>query len=430
MRLLSLYQAGTTALGPFVALYLARRMAHGKEDRDRFPERQGHASRGSPPGPLIWIHAASNGEAVSMLSLIDRLLVERPGLSVLVTTGTVTSARLLAHRLPADRAWHQYVPVDRPAYVRRFLDHWRPDLALWVESELWPNLVSETDRYGIPLLLLNGRMSLRSFQGWQRVPGLIGPLLASFELCLAQDEAQAERFRRLGAAAAASVGDLKTAAAPLPYDESELARIAAAAADRPLWLAASTHEGEEEAAADAHRALQRERPGLLTIIAPRHPARAEAIMAMLNQRGLNVARRGQDDPLDSTTDIYLADTLGELGLFYRLAGIAFIGGSLTPKGGHNPLEAALLDCAILHGPDMSNCAAMSYSLAAAGATVTVHNAEELAAEIRRLLNDPVERAARAAAAAGVAADNRAVLDAVLKRIAPWLDRLSAHAASA
>jgi 3-deoxy-D-manno-octulosonic-acid transferase len=430
MRLLSLYQAGTTALGPLVALYLARRMAHGKEDRDRFPERQGHPSRGRPPGPLIWIHAASNGEAVSMLSLIDRLLVERPGLSVLVTTGTVTSARLLAHRLPADRAWHQYVPVDRPAYVRRFLDHWRPDLALWVESELWPNLVSETDRYGIPLLLLNGRMSLRSFQGWQRVPGLIGPLLASFELCLAQDDAQAERFRRLGAAAAASVGDLKTAAAPLPYDEGELARIAAAAADRPLWLAASTHEGEEEAAADAHRALQRERPGLLTIIAPRHPARAEAIVAMLNQRGLNVARRGQDDALDGSTDVYLADTLGELGLFYRLAGIAFIGGSLTPKGGHNPLEAALLDCAILHGPDMSNCAAMSYSLAAAGATVTVRGAEDLAAEIRRLLNDPVERAARAAAAAGVAADNRAVLDAVLKRIAPWLDRLSAHAASA
>lgn len=429
-RLLSLYQAGTTALGPLVALYLARRMAHGKEDRDRFSERQGFASRARPPGPLIWIHAASNGEAVSMLSLIDRLLVERPALSVLVTTGTVTSARLLAHRLPADRAWHQYVPVDRPTYVRRFLDHWRPDLALWVESELWPNLVWEADRHGIPLLLLNGRMSLRSFQGWQRVPGLIGPLLACFELCLAQDEAQAERFQRLGAAAAATVGDLKTAAAPLPFDESELARIAARAADRPLWLAASTHPGEEEAAADAHRALMRERPGLLTIIAPRHPARAVEIATMLAQRGLNVARRSTGDSLDSTTDIYLADTLGELGLFYRLAGIAFIGGSLTPKGGHNPLEAALLDCAILHGPDMSNCVAMAQSLAAANATTIVRDAGELAIAVRRLLNDPVERAARAAAAAGVAADNRAVLDAVLQRIAPWLDRLSAHAARA
>lgn len=430
IRLLSLYQAGTTALGPLVALYLARRMAHGKEDRDRFAERQGHASRARPPGPLVWVHAASNGEAISMLSLIDRLLVERPSLSVLVTTGTVTSARLLAHRLPADRAWHQYVPVDRPTYVRRFLDHWRPDLALWVESELWPNLVSETDRYGIPLLLLNGRMSLRSFRGWQRVPGLIGSLLACFELCLAQDEVQAERFRGLGAAAAGTVGDLKTAAAPLPFDENELARIAARAADRPLWLAASTHQGEEEAAAEAHRGLRRERPGLLTIIAPRHPSRADAITAMLEQRGLTVTRRSRGEVLDSSTDVYLADTLGELGLFYRLAGIAFIGGSLTPMGGHNPLEAALLDCAILHGPDMSNCAAMAQNLDSVGATILVHDAAELTAAIRRLLNDPVERAARAAAAGGVAANNRAVLDAVLQQIAPWLDRLSAHAASA
>ena len=426
-RLLTLYQAGTTALGPVVALYLARRMAHGKEDRERFPERQGFASRARPAGRLIWVHAASNGEAVSMLSLIDRLLVERPALSVLVTTGTVTSARFLAHRLPADRAWHQYVPVDRPAYVKRFLEHWRPDLALWVESELWPNLVSQADRAGIPLLLLNGRMSARSFRGWQRVPGMIAPLLACFELCLAQDEVQAERFRRLGAAAAATVGDLKTAAAPLPFDEGELDRIAASAVGRPLWLAASTHQGEEEAAALAHRALAPGRPGLLTIIAPRHPARADEIAAMLARQGLKVARRARGETLTAATDIYLADTLGELGLFYRLAGIAFIGGSLTPMGGHNPLEAALLDCAILHGPDMSNCAAMAQSLAAAGAAVTVRDVDELTAAVGRLLGDAVERAARAAAAAGIAADNRAVLDAVLQRIAPWLDRLSAHA---
>ena len=430
MNLLGLYQGATTALGPIVALYLARRMAHGKEDRERFGERQGQASRARPPGPLVWVHAASNGEAVSMLSLIDRLLVERPSLSVLVTTGTVTSARLLAHRLPADRAWHQYVPVDRPTYVRRFLDHWRPDLALWVESELWPNLVAETDRRGTPLLLLNGRMSVRSFRGWQRLPGLIGPLLACFELCLAQDDIQADRFRRLGAAAATSVGDLKTAAAPLPCDEGELSRIAADAADRPLWLAASTHAGEEEAAAEVHRKLMRERPGLLTIIAPRHPARAAEIAAMLEARGLNVARRSLDQPLDSSIDIYLADTLGELGLFYRLAGIAFIGGSLTPVGGHNPLEAALLDCAILHGPDMSNCAAMTQSLAAAGASIEIADSSALADAVRGLLNDPVGRAARASAAAGVASDNQAVLDAVLKRIAPWLDRLTAaHAAN-
>jgi 3-deoxy-D-manno-octulosonic-acid transferase len=421
---LTAYRALSVALGPAINLYLGQRLARGKEDPERFAERRGHASRPRPAGPLVWVHAASVGEAVSILSLIDRLLVERPRLSVLVTTGTVTSARLLAHRLPADRAWHQYVPIDRPADVRRFLTHWRPDLAVWVESELWPNLITETHARGVPLLLLNGRMSLRSLRGWQRFPGLIGPLLQSFALCLAQDAAQAERFLQLGAAEASTVGDLKAAAAPLPVDDGKFAELAAAVAGRPLWLAASTHEGEEEIAAAAHRALMRQERGLLTIIAPRHPARGDAIEAMLAARGLNLARRSRGEAIDRATDIYLADTLGELGLFYRLAGIAFVGGSITRKGGHNPLEAALLDCAILHGPDMSNCAAMARALASVGATMTVTDGPSLAAAVGRLIADPVERAARAAAAAGVAAHNRDVLDAVMAKLAPWLDRLA------
>ena len=364
-----------------------------------------------------------------MLSLIDRLLVERPTLNILVTTGTVTSARLLATRLPGARAWHQYVPVDRPAYVRRFLDYWRPDLGIWVESELWPNLVSEAERRQIPLLLLNARMSLRSFHAWQRLPGLIRPLLAAFELCLAQDAAQAERLGQLGAGGAMTVGDLKSAAPPLPVDTTELARLAAATAGRPLWLAASTHEGEEEAAADAHCALAPARPGFLTIIVPRHPVRAGTIAERLARRGLAVTRRSQGEAVTPGTQVYLADTLGELGLFYRLAGIAFIGGSLVPMGGHNPLEAALLDCAILHGPDMSNCRSVASALSGAGAAITVGDASALAAGVGRLLDEPLERAARAAAAATVAAENQAVLDAVLDRIGPWLDRLAPHAAA-
>ncbi len=424
------YRTLSIALGPAINLYLAHRLARGKEDPERFAERRGTASRGRPAGPLVWVHAASVGEAVSMLSLIDRLLVERPRLSVLVTTGTVTSARLLASRLPADRAWHQYVPIDRPACVRAFLDHWRPDLALWVESELWPNLIAETQARRIPLLLLNGRMSERSFRGWRRFPGLIGPLLGGFALCLAQDAVQADRFARLGASEASTVGDLKAAAAPLPVDAARFAAFAAAIAGRPRWLAASTHEGEEEIVATVHRTLMRETRGLVTVLAPRHPARAAAIRALLESRGLTVAQRSLDEPVERATDIYLADTLGELGLFYRLAGIAFVGGSIARKGGHNPLEAALLDCAILHGPDMSNCAAMARSLASAGATITVTDAPSLAAAVRRLLADPVERAARAAAAAGVAAHNRDVLDAVMTRIAPWLDRLAPDEAAA
>jgi 3-deoxy-D-manno-octulosonic-acid transferase len=427
-RMLALYRGATTALGPAVALYLARRMARGKEDRERFPERQGIAAQPRPPGKLVWVHAASIGEAVSMLALIDRLLVERPALSVLVTTGTVTSARLLATRLPRQRAWHQYVPVDRVTYVRRFLDHWRPDLALWVESELWPNLIWEADRSGIPLLLLNGRMSAKSFAGWQKLPGLIGPLLASFDLCLAQDAVQAQRLARLGAASAATVGDLKSAAAPLPVEKSELARMAQAFAGRPLWLAASTHAGEEAIVATAHRALAPRHPNLLTVIAPRHPARGAEIAEALRTQGFRVARRARNEKVEAQTEIYLADTLGELGLFYRLAGIAFIGGSIAPHGGHNPLEAALLDCAILHGPDMSNCAGVAEALAQADAAIAVRDAAELAAAVGRLLDEPVERAARASAASGIAAENGAVLDAVMARIAPWLDRLAPHAA--
>lgn len=430
MSALRLYRSLTTLVGPLVILYLLRRMARGKEDRARFAERRGTAGRERPEGPLVWVHAASIGEAVSMLALIDEIVAMHPALSVLVTTGTVTSARLLATRLPEGRAFHQYVPVDRPAYVRRFLDHWHPDLALWVESELWPNLVTATQMRGVPLLLVNGRMSQRSFARWQRWPGIINPVIGAFDLCLAQDAVQAERLRQLGARRALSVGNLKAAAGPLPVSEAELAQLAAQAAGRPLWLAASTHEGEEAIAAEVHRRLKRRWPDLLTIIVPRHPGRAAAIAALLRQRELRVARRSAAEAIDASVDIYLGDTLGELGLFYRLAGIAFIGGSIVPSGGHNPLEAALLDCAVLHGPDMSNCAAIARDLATAGAALTVRNAEEFAAALARLLADPAERARRAAAGLDVAADNRAVLDAVMERIAPWLERLTPHAASA
>jgi 3-deoxy-D-manno-octulosonic-acid transferase len=430
MSALRLYRSLTTLVGPLVILYLLRRMARGKEDRARFAERRGTAGRERPEGPLVWVHAASIGEAVSMLALIDEIVAMHPALSMLVTTGTVTSARLLATRLPEGRAFHQYVPVDRPAYVRRFLDHWHPDLALWVESELWPNLVTATQMRGVPLLLVNGRMSQRSFARWQRWPGIINPVIGAFDLCLAQDAVQAERLRQLGARRALSVGNLKAAAGPLPVSEAELAQLAAQAAGRPLWLAASTHEGEEAIAAEVHRRLRRRWPDLLTIIVPRHPGRAAAIAALLRQRELRVARRSAAEAIDASVDIYLGDTLGELGLFYRLAGIAFIGGSIVPSGGHNPLEAALLDCAVLHGPDMSNCAAIARDLATAGAALTVRNAEEFAAALARLLADPAERARRAAAGLDVAADNRAVLDAVMERIAPWLERLTPHAASA
>jgi 3-deoxy-D-manno-octulosonic-acid transferase len=417
------YSLLTRPLAPIAIAYLAYRRRQGREDPLRSRERRGIAGAARPQGPLVWVHAASLGEATAVLGLIERLLERRAGLEVLVTTGTVTSARLLGSRLPP-RARHQFVPADLPHWVARFLDHWRPDLALWVESELWPHLVLATHARGTPMVLINARLSARSYRRWQRWPGLIRPMLRAFELCLAQDPVQAERFRSLGVRHVATVGDLKAAAAALPYEEAALSQLRSWIGSRPVWLAASTHAGEEEIAADAHRRVAETHPGLLTIIVPRHPGRGDAIAAMLAAHELRTARRACGEPVARETEIYLGDTLGELGLFYRLAGIAFIGGSLVAKGGHNPFEAARLDCALLHGPDMSNCAGMAAALAAAGAAATVTSAEDLAQAVAALLAEPGLRAQRAAAAARVAAAGLGVLDAVLARLAPWLDGLA------
>ena len=389
----------------------------------RLRERKGIPGAVRPQTALVWIHAASVGEATAMLALIERLLDARPTLEVLVTTGTVTSAHLLEGRLPA-RAQHQFVPADLPRWVARFLDYWRPDLAIWVESELWPNLVLATHARGIPMALVNARLSARSFARWQRWPGLIGPMLGAFSQCLAQDEEQAGRFRRLGAREACVVGDLKAAAAALPVDRWQLAELAGRIKERPRWLAASTHSGEEEIAAGVHLQVAANYPGLLTIIVPRHPARGDAIQRMLVAHRVSVARRSCDEPITDQTNVYLADTMGELGLFYRLAGIAFVGGSLVAKGGHNPFEAARLDCAVLQGPDTRNCARMASDLAAAGAAETVSDADSLARAVAALLDDPRLRAKRAAAGRHVADAGSGVLDVVLDQLAPWLEPLA------
>ena len=417
------YSALTWPLTPVATAYLAQRRKRGKEHPERFRERRGTASVTRPQGPLVWIHAASVGEATSVLGLIEHLLASRPSLEILITTGTVTSARLLETRL-TPRARHQFVPADLPDWTARFLDYWRPDLGIWVESELSPNLVLAAHARGIPMVLVNGRLSTRSYRLWRYWPGLIRHVLSAFGLCLAQDEVQAERFRSLGAPRVDCVGDLKSAAPELPCDGSELARLRGLTGRRPLWLAASTHAGEEEIAARVHRGLTGRHSDLLTIIAPRHPVRSEAICAMLRGHGLRVAVRARGEPLTSETQIYLVDTLGELGLFYRLAGIAFIGGSLVAKGGHNPFEAARLGCAVLHGPDMSNCAAMASSLAAADASETVRDDATLAQAVSRLLADPRRRTERAAAAAVAAVAGLGILEEVAARLAPWLDQLA------
>lgn len=395
------YKAMTRALAPAVPLLLRRREERGKEDPARRGERFGQASLPRPAGPLVWIHAASVGESLSVLPLIQRLMASREGLHVLVTTGTVTSAKLMRERLP-DGAFHQFVPLDHPDYCARFLDHWRPDIGVWVESEFWPNLIVEADRRGVPLALVNARITERSFRSWRRAPRFIANLLARFRLLMAQDAASASRLRGLGAHEVLEPGNLKHDASPLPHDASALAALRGGIGARPLWLASNTHEGEERAAAEAHIALAARHPDLLTVIVPRHPARGPAIARDLAAMGLAVASRSADEPITPSTAIYLGDTLGEMGLFYSLADIVFIGGTLDGTGGHNPFEAAHLGCAIVAGPDDFNFAETYACFEAEGAMRRIARAEDLAAAVGELLGSAAERDRMAAAAARIA----------------------------
>lgn len=420
------YRCASAVAAPAIHAWLAHRRRLGKEDRDRFGERLGRPGLPRPQGRLVWMHAVSVGESVSLLPLVARLREALPDVRVLVTTGTVTSARLLGERLPAD-VLHQFAPVDRPAAVRRFAQHWRPDLALWVESELWPNLVLETAGRGVPMLLVNARMSGRSAARWRRAPNLSKPVLASFACVLAQSEADAARFRALGAPNVAVRGNLKNDAPPLPADEHAVSTLRRAVGSRPCWAAASTHEGEEEVVADALAALRRTFPALLTILAPRHPERGAAIAAMLERRGLVTARRAANAAVTQDTAVYLVDTLGELGLVYRLADVVFVGGSLAPHGGHNPLEPARLDCALMAGPHTGNFSQACAALEEAGALRRVADADALAGAVGSLLDDETARARCRAAAREAALGLGGAADAVLDLIRDHLEPRGSNA---
>ena len=288
-------------------------------------ERRGETTTRRPAGTLVWVHGASVGELTAAIPLIERLRALDH--NVLVTTGTVTSAALAEKRLPPG-VIHQFVPLDLPPFVARFFDHWRPDLALFVESDLWPNMIMASARRGIPIIVVNGRMSERSFERWRYMPDTIEALLTRLDLCLVRTTVDAERFAALGAPRITTTGNLKLDVPPLPVDEAKLAKLAAAIAGRPVIAAASTHLGEEEAVIDTQRRLKASFRGLLTILAPRHPERGQSIASAIAAAGLTSALRSRDQLPHAGTDIYIADTVGELGLIYRLAPIVFMGGSL------------------------------------------------------------------------------------------------------
>ncbi|MGG7567304.1 3-deoxy-D-manno-octulosonic acid transferase [Rhodovulum sp. DZ06] len=416
---LSLYRALSAVAEPLGRALLSRRAARGKEDPARIGERLGHAGAPRPDGKLVWLHGASVGEALSLLTLVEALRAARPDLNILMTTGTVTSAGLMAARLPKG-AIHQYVPLDVAPAARRFLDHWHPDLAIWAESELWPFLVSETRARGIPMALVNARMSKGSARNWSRfAPGMARALLGAFDAVGAQDAEIAARLAGLGAKAEVT-GTLKGGVAP-PDLPGPRAALAEAAAGRPLWLAASTHPGEEALAAEAHVRAAAAIPGLLTLIAPRHPERGPEILEALRARGLRASRRGAEHALPGAGDaVHVLDTLGEMGAWLRLAPVAFIGGSLSETGGHNPHEPAAIGAAILHGPHVANFAPDYAALTAAGGAVEVRSSAALADAVIRLLGDAPARAALADAARSALPDGRGARAATMALLAPLL----------
>ena len=354
----------------------AAKLSDAGVDASRIPERTGVASTDKPEGTLVWVHAVSVGESLSVLGLIGDLANSRPDVSFLITTTSATSAEIVARRMPP-RSRHQFAPLDTPSAVARFLDHWRPDLAVFVESELWPRQIVELEKRGIPLALINARLSARSLRRWTKVGGLARALLQRFRVITTQTEDTADALIALGAerARVLATGDLKAASDPLPVDADTLEKMEQALDGRTVWLAASTHPGEEEQVLDARRA------GDLLILVPRHPERGDELVEMIRARGLKVAQRSKGEPIEAGTEVYLADTLGEMGLWYSVAPLAFLGGSLMPIGGHNPFEPAQFGVPVIVGPGASNFRSTNARLVAAGGAIEIGDADALRAAL-------------------------------------------------
>jgi 3-deoxy-D-manno-octulosonic-acid transferase len=426
---LRLYQRLSAAAMPLAPAVIKRRLKQGKEDPARVGERRGVSEDVRPAGPLVWIHGASVGEVLAAAALIERL--RALNVRILLTSGTVTSAAIVAKRFPADII-HQYVPYDSPRYVARFLDHWRPSLALFIESDLWPNLILSSAARRLPMVLINGRMSHRSFPRWQRVNATISALLGRFDICMAQSRVDAERFAALGSPNVIVTGNLKLDVPAPPADSAKLERLMSMTRGRPIIVAASTHPGEEDMLADAHRALAGLFPSLLTVVVPRHPDRGETIARTIGATGLGVGLRSHEELPTAANDIYVADTMGELGLFYRLAPIVFMGGSLVPHGGQNPIEAVKLGASIVHGPHVFNFSDVYEALDGGGGARLAADPEALVKQLGRLLADPAAREASVAASTRVVEQLGGALERTLAALEPYLLqlRLEMGAASA
>lgn len=400
--------------------YIEKRKKMGKEDLKRFNERVGRPNKERPEGRLIWLHGASVGESISMLPLINRLLELYPDVHVMVTTGTTTSAEVMSKRLP-ERAFHQYLPIDNPSFAARFVRYWHPTIALWFESEFWPAMLSVIKRRNIPLILINGRISNKSFKRWQQFDYIIKELLACFTACLGQSEEDAYRLRVLGAKDAMCLGNLKYAGLPIPVDLEKKTEILQQIGERPVWLASSTHDDEEFKIARFLKDLQQKHPGLLTIIAPRHPHRGIVIKEKLIQEyGLNVALRSANEKIGENIQVYIADTIGEMGIWYEIAPIVFVGGSLIPHGGQNFMEPSRCRDAVIVGPHMHNFTDAMNRAKHADGIIQVNDVLELIDMVDQLLGNKDLLEAKRSLAYNWATSEAKVLDGIVEKIQGYM----------
>ncbi len=415
------YGLATRALGPLTPLLLKRRQKQGKEDPERIAERHGDAAIERPEGELIWMHGASVGECMMLLPVIRRVLTEKPAASVLITSGTVTSAEILALHLPV-QAFHQFVPLDYPKAIHKFLDHWKPDLAIWAESEIWPNMIRQTKARKIPMALLNARISQKSLDGWQKRPKSAKALFGAFDLILAADTASANGLSWLLGTDVEAAGNLKDAAPPLPFDQTDLKKLRKEIKRRPVWCAASTHEGEDAHIITAHKEFQSRFKSALLILAPRHPSRSQDIQKLLKREGLSFVTRMSGSPVAKETDVFLYDTIGEMGLAYRLSKITFVCGSLVDGlAGHNPLEPARLGNAVLTGAHISSFADSYMSMIAFDAAQRLLNPAMIGAAVTDLWADKEQLTKRQSLAQNYATGRDAVLDYVWEQLAPLMN---------
>jgi 3-deoxy-D-manno-octulosonic-acid transferase len=418
------YRRLSAALTPLAPVLIRQRLKKNKEDPARLDERRGISQIERPAGPLVWIHGASVGEVLAAAALIERL--RALGMRILLTSGTVTSAEIIAKRFPTDII-HQYIPYDSPRFVARFLDHWKPSLALFIESDLWPNLIISAAKRRLPMVLINARMSQRSFPRWQKFSATIGALLGRFEICLAQSETDAERFSALGSRSVVVTGNLKLDVQAPPGDAVKLDKLIAVTRGRPIIVASSTHPGEEEIILETHKTLTSFFPKLLTVIVPRHAHRGADIAQMITVAGAQVALRSREELPHAGTDIYVADTMGELGLFYRLSPVVFIGGSLVPHGGQNPIEAVKLGASVVHGPHVFNFTDVYEALDGAGGAKLADSSEQLVKQLGQMLGNEAARDAAIESGRRVVERLGGALDRTLHALEPYLMQLRLEA---